>query len=154
MKIFSQRGFTLVELMIVVAIVGILAAIAIPNFNRFKQKSKQAEVKTNLSTLKKLAQDAHDSAEPQSYINTVFTMWGWTIFADPLGGTFVRYNYHNGGVHLVAMPDNGCTSEGGETNATNFTIGALSNLDDDGTCDTWRITDTTAPANTLNDVTD
>ncbi len=42
------KGFTLVELMIVVAIIGILSAVAIPNFMRFQAKSRQSEAKTNL----------------------------------------------------------------------------------------------------------
>ena len=50
-KLRSKKGFTLIELMIVVAIIGILAAIAIPNFLRFQAKSKQSEAKTNLGAI-------------------------------------------------------------------------------------------------------
>ena len=48
----KQEGFTLIELMIVVAIIGILAAIAIPNFIQYQMRSRTSEAKTNLSAIK------------------------------------------------------------------------------------------------------
>ncbi|MDH4229486.1 MAG: prepilin-type N-terminal cleavage/methylation domain-containing protein, partial [Nitrospirota bacterium] len=47
----NQKGFTLIELMIVVAIIGILAAVAIPNFLQYQAKSKQSEARVLLSGL-------------------------------------------------------------------------------------------------------
>jgi len=51
-KIRNRKGFTLVELMIVVAIIGILAAIAIPNFLQFRLKAKTSEAKSNLGAIR------------------------------------------------------------------------------------------------------
>ena len=46
-----QRGFNLVELMVVVAIIAVLAAIAIPQYKRFQAKARQSEAKSTLSHL-------------------------------------------------------------------------------------------------------
>jgi len=45
----SQQGFTLIELMVVVAIIGILTAIALPQYSKFTAKAKQSEAKIGLA---------------------------------------------------------------------------------------------------------
>jgi len=47
----NDKGFTLVELMVVVAIIGILSAVAIPQFQTYQAKSRTAEAKIQLSAL-------------------------------------------------------------------------------------------------------
>ena len=54
LKIFrkeGQKGFTLIELMIVIAIIGILAAIAIPQFTSYRQKGYNTQAKAELKSL-------------------------------------------------------------------------------------------------------
>jgi type II secretion system protein G len=52
MRIHSDsRGFTLIELMFVVVIIGIIVAIAIPNYMKFTKKAKEAVVQENMHTI-------------------------------------------------------------------------------------------------------
>jgi type IV pilus assembly protein PilA len=69
----NQKGFTLIELMIVVVIIGILAAIAIPNFIAMQNRAKEGSTKANMHTLQLAAED-YGVAYDGVYATAVATM--------------------------------------------------------------------------------
>jgi len=106
MKNYGKKnaGFTLVEIMIVIAIIAILAAIAIPNYKNYQMKAKTSEVKSNLGAIK-TSQETY-SSEKNTYIlctpsppnvpGTVKVPWiasaGFTsIGFEPIGDVYYSY---------------------------------------------------------------
>ena len=85
----TPNAFTLVELLVVVAIVGILSAVALPNFLSQTDKAKATEAKTNItSTLKQAhAKFLEDGAAPESTIANMNSNYG-----TPTNGT-TKFNY-------------------------------------------------------------
>lgn len=64
MKTSSQQGFSLIELMIVVAIIGILAVIAIPSYQNYTQRARFAEVIAATAPFKTAVSLALQQGEP------------------------------------------------------------------------------------------
>lgn len=67
----NKKGFTLIELMIVVAIIGILAAIAIPNFMNYQCKAKQSEAKSNLGNIRSMEEAYYAEYDTYAGVATV-----------------------------------------------------------------------------------
>ena len=144
-QVKGQKGFTLIELMIVVAIIGILAAIAIPNFLRYQAKSRQSEAKTNLSAI--FVSETAYFGEQGRYGDT--TQIGYT-----LAGNTNRYWYRTAttdtsgtqtGVIFLAspltVPDPGDNAVAAASSTTGFTATAQGNIDGDTSIDRWMVND-------------
>lgn len=110
----SQAGFSLIELMIVVAIIGILASIAVPNFQKFQRRAKQSEGKGYLSGIFSAEQGFR--AEWNSYVTDLQCIgFKDTQIAAPADGIQGRGNYIAGFSAGVAP-----TFTGTQCAATNF----------------------------------
>jgi len=140
----NQKGFSLTELMIVVAIIGILATIAIPNFLRYQAKAKQTEAKSNLVALH--TSEIAYFAENNGFIDD-FNAIGFGV-----SGASQRYYYELAGASLGILPP-GCTASTLDAvSANSFTAVAIANIDGDATCDVWTINDQKVLVNVTNDV--
>ena len=78
----QDRGFTIVELMIAVALIGIIASLAIPNYLKFTARSQRAEMQETVSKMKLYFKNTYDNT-----------------------GTFITPNTPNAGTASAVNPD-------------------------------------------------
>ena len=154
----EKRGFTLIELMIVVAIIGILAAIAIPNFIKFQARSKQSEARMNLKAI--YTSQKSYFGEMDNYSSN-FKAIGW----GPEAGNRYAYSLKGSTCDPVDVASRGTDCIGQDSSrypnkpptahdptgqativgtcpSCEVTVEAQGNIDTDGDADSWVLTTT------------
>ena len=162
-----QKGFTLIELMIVVAIIGILAAIAIPNFIKFQARSKQSEAKANLKASFTAMKAFYQEKDRYSSIVTeigfvpernnryAYFLNGAAVVLSDRSATVETYPAGSNGIGVdefkgytvVAYQQSACTGTGipdantwnDAVGAPQWTVFAVGNVDGDTDLDHWSI---------------
>jgi len=165
----NQKGFSLIELMMVVVIIGVLAGVGIPQYQKFQMKARQSEVKSLLSGMY-LAQKTFFSEWNQYYgdFNAVGYGLDGTLgyhmtfgAAGPVLGPAAHPNLVYRGnaapvwratqfcggpntcvVNAGVAANQAVAGAGIPAGGLTFDFGGVANIDSDPNLDTWRIDET------------
>ncbi len=107
----TNKGFTLIELMVVVSIIGILAAVAIPNYQKYQSRARQTEVKIALAAI--------TTAERSFFVNS--TSYSACLIDIGFAPTQGNATYYLTGFGATAATTSSCGQAGGTSCNGTFT---------------------------------
>jgi type IV pilus assembly protein PilA len=140
----NQKGFTLIELMIVVAIIGILAAVAIPAFSNYQRKSKTSEGSINLAAIAtgEIAYQAEFDTFTDCAVNPAAIPTGTRVnwVAANTDFSAIGFEPKDAAVYFQYRVLNSA--------ATVFSATATTNMDNDANNMIWQVTEATPVVNT------
>ncbi|MBF0237698.1 MAG: prepilin-type N-terminal cleavage/methylation domain-containing protein [SAR324 cluster bacterium] len=125
----KHSGFSLVEVMIVVVIIGILASLAYPSMEKYLLTSRQTEAKTNLMAVYTAQKIFHSTQRK---------------YAADLKELGISFDQSDSAIYSYAMKT--------EDSEQAYLVTATGNLDSDDTIDTWTVDHMKNLINTVNDV--